>query len=40
MGVANLGTAADARQLVSVALSRLAALPFSERTARARHPNL
>jgi hypothetical protein len=35
LGDVDLGTADGARQLVSVALSRLAALPFSERTAHA-----
>lgn len=35
LGAVDLGTAEGARQLVSVALARLAALPFSERTAHA-----
>jgi len=35
LGEADLGTADGARQLVSIALHRLAALPFSERTAHA-----
>lgn len=35
LGSVDLGTAEGARQLVSVALRRLAALPFSERTAHA-----